>query len=118
MRRSVASYKMAPCKALSAISIAIGLTAVSAAAGQGEIQRKTRLTTAGIEVNVPTGGCTRRSDFSIEAVRTDGRASVVIRRRVPDECKGHFPAGTWIRFTWKELGLTPGIPVTVFEQDP
>jgi hypothetical protein len=77
----------------------------------------TRSTPNGVEVNVSTGGCTERISFIIKSVVKNKEASVIIHRRERDACKGFFPDGTWIAFSWQELGLTPGTSITVFVED-
>src|SRR5262249_19779283 len=63
-------------------------------------------TEAGLSVTVPTGGCTQKSDFEITANRLGaGEASVEIRRPRPDHCKGNFPGGAKLEFTWDDLKL-------------
>jgi hypothetical protein len=60
----------------------------------------------GLEVRVPTGGCTSKGDFGIEknTVGTNHNFITIIRNR-EDFCKGYFPEGTLLHFSWAELGL-------------
>ncbi len=63
-------------------------------------------TDAGLSVTVPTGGCTQKSDFEIKASTvSNGGASVEIRRLRKDTCKGNFPEGLKLVFTWDDLKL-------------
>jgi hypothetical protein len=66
----------------------------------------TETTDAGLSVTVPTGGCTQKSDFEVTArAAKNGRASVEIRRLKRDSCKGNFPEGLKLVFTWDDLKL-------------
>ena len=63
-------------------------------------------TKTGISVTVPTGGCTKKDDFEISSrVLRRGKAIVALRRSKPDDCKGNFPDGLELTFTWSELKL-------------
>jgi hypothetical protein len=75
---------------------ALGPTATAA-----ELQRPVRSASVGVEVNVPTNGCTKKEDFQIVSNENE---ALVLRRTKIDMCKGLFPEGTWITFTKGELG--------------
>jgi hypothetical protein len=63
-------------------------------------------TETGINVTVPTGGCTKKTDFEVRSQDlTEGKAIVELRRLKPDDCKGNFPEGLKLTFTWSELKL-------------
>jgi hypothetical protein len=65
-------------------------------------------TQAGLSVTVPTGGCTNKSDFSIASGPvSNAQASIEIRRLRADTCKGNFPEGVKLVFTWDDLKLPP-----------
>ena len=71
-------------------------------------------TEGGLSVTVPTGGCTDKADFTISAKRdADGTASVEIKRLKPDDCKGNFPRGLKLLFSWTELKLPAGTKLNV-----
>jgi len=71
-------------------------------------------TGAGISVTVATGGCTEKSDFEAGAQpAAKGAANVEIRRLKRDDCKGNFPAGLKLLFTWNELKLPAGTKLHV-----
>jgi hypothetical protein len=61
-------------------------------------------TKTGLTLTVSTGGCTKKSDFEITSHRLKRHvASVEVRRLAPDTCKGNFPEGTKLSFSWSEL---------------
>jgi hypothetical protein len=61
-------------------------------------------TKSGLTLTVSTGGCTKKSDFEIASHRIrKGVASIEARRLMPDVCKGNFPDGMKLSFTWAEL---------------
>jgi hypothetical protein len=66
-------------------------------------------TDAGINVTVPTGGCTKKADFETAAQPSgQGAAKIEIRRLKSDYCKGNFPDGLKLLFTWDDLKLPAG----------
>ena len=79
-------------------------------------------TPAGITITVSTGGCTKKSDFEVSSSSLkNGEASVEFRRRNRDTCKGNFPDGTKLEFTWGDLKLPQGTKLLVknpIEQQP
>ncbi len=71
-------------------------------------------TDAGLNVTVPTGGCTKKADFEVSAQPpSKGAARIEIRRLKIDYCKGNFPDGLKLSFTWDELKLPAGTKLTV-----
>jgi len=65
-------------------------------------------------VTVSTGGCTEKSDFQITSHRIrSGSASVEVRRLNPDACKGNFPDGMTLSFSWKELKLPKKTTISI-----
>ncbi len=71
-------------------------------------------TDSGISVTVPTGGCTKKADFEVSASPVStGAAQVEIRRLKRDYCKGNFPDGLKVLFTWDDLKLAAGTKVTI-----
>ena len=69
---------------------------------------------AGINVTVPTGGCTKKADFEVSASQASiGAAKIEIRRLKLDSCKGNFPDGLKLLFTWDDLKLPAGTKLTV-----
>lgn len=61
-------------------------------------------TKSGLTLTVSTGGCTKKSDFEITSHRLRRHvASVEVRRLASDTCKGNFPEGTTLSFSWSEL---------------
>jgi hypothetical protein len=73
----------------------------------------------GINVTVPTGGCTKKADFEASASQASkGAAKIEIRRLRRDSCKGYFPDGLKFSFTWDDLKLPPGTKLTVANLAP
>ncbi len=71
-------------------------------------------TTAGITITVPTGGCTSKDDFEVSSSPLkDGQASLEFHRLFRDTCKGNFPDGLKLQFTWAELKLPEGTKLSV-----
>jgi hypothetical protein len=71
-------------------------------------ERPIRVLPDGLSINVQTGGCTDKQDFRLG---TDANG-IALLRQTPDTCKGWFPQGKWIDFTWAELatvGITPSM---------
>ncbi len=66
-------------------------------------------TDAGINVTVPTGGCTKKADFQVASQpAAKGEARIEIHRLKSDYCKGNFPDGLKLLFTWDDLKLPAG----------
>jgi len=62
---------------------------------------------SGLILTVSTGGCTKKSDFEITSHRVKKRvASIEVRRLAPDACKGNFPDGMQLSFSWNELRVS------------
>ena len=63
----------------------------------------------GIGFRVYTGGCTCKKSFDlIKKDSTDGKLTQLTLVRVsPDHCKGRFPEGTFIWYSFEELNLAP-----------
>jgi|SRR5208337_3676963 len=63
-----------------------------------------KFTKMGVTLTVWTGGCTKKSDFEIMSRRLKKRVvSIEVRRLAPDVCKGNFPDGVKLLFSWSEL---------------
>ncbi len=68
----------------------------------------------GISVTVPTGGCTSKSDFEMSShMAGDGRAEIEFKRLKPDDCKGNFPRGLKLFFSWNDLKLPAATTLVV-----
>lgn len=68
----------------------------------------------GVNITVPTGGCTSKADFEVSThPGTGGVTDVQIRRLKPDRCKGNFPAGIKLQFTWGDLKVPAGTRLAV-----
>jgi hypothetical protein len=62
----------------------------------------------GITVTVETGGCTARADFLLSTNPAGAKTDIELRRTKPDTCKGNFPDGLKLQFSWADLKLAPG----------
>jgi hypothetical protein len=60
-----------------------------------------------LRIRVSTGGCTTANDFNVNVDRSRGQAHVTLVRVVPDNCKGDFPEGTEIAFSYEAAGVQP-----------
>jgi hypothetical protein len=68
----------------------------------------------GLTLTVPTGGCTKKSDFELtSSPAKNGAAVVEVRRLTPDVCKGNFPDGLKLSFSWAELKLPEHTKISV-----
>jgi hypothetical protein len=75
---------------------------------------KAEPTDAGINVTVPTGGCTKKADFELSSQPpAQGAAKVEIRRLKSDWCKGNFPDGIKFLFSWDDLKLPAGTKLSL-----
>jgi hypothetical protein len=54
---------------------------------------------------VSSGGCTIADHFRLGVKRRNGRVELTLTRLVPDICKGDFPNGTEIAFSYDAAGL-------------
>ena len=72
-----------------------------------------RVTPDGLEIRVPSGGCTSKEHFRLHASKNGGTAKIDIDRLQPDRCKGFFPDGKAFNYTWDELGVPPGAPLDI-----
>lgn len=71
-------------------------------------------TPAGIDVTVPTGGCTKKADFQVSSSPIEnGEAAIEFYRLRRDTCKGNFPDGLKLQFSWAELKLPEGTKLSV-----
>lgn len=69
---------------------------------------------AGVNVTVPTGGCTSKTDFEVSThAGAAGITDVEFRRLNQDTCKGNFPEGVKLQFTWGDLKVPAGTKVAV-----
>ena len=62
----------------------------------------------GIAVTVETGGCTAKADFAVSSTAALGKTEIGLRRAKADTCKGNFPDGLKLQFSWSDLKLSPG----------
>ena len=99
-----------------ALSIAAALLFVPLMSFATERLLPQKETDTSVSVNVSTGGCTTKENFSIARVTAGSPAVVVLKRNTPDRCKGWFPEGTWLDFRKDELGLGRSSSVQFFEE--
>ncbi len=110
----VSQYKVAA----GAACLFIALEARAADAPLAEVVSAEQ-TEAGINVTVPTGGCTKKADFQTAAQPAGkGAARVEIRILKSDHCKGNFPDGLKLLFTWDDLKLAAGTKLTLANPAP
>jgi hypothetical protein len=64
-----------------------------------------RATGDGLRFRVQTGGCTSAQNFQLGVQRSSGQAQLTLTRVVPDSCKGDFPEGTEITFSYDAAGI-------------
>lgn len=69
------------------------------------------VTPTSIEFHVPSGGCTRKSHFGLEIVKTKP-LTVRLVRLTPDYCEAMLPKGVLIHFNFSEIGLGPTLTPT------
>ncbi|HEX7673112.1 MAG TPA: hypothetical protein VF412_03020 [Bdellovibrio sp.] len=62
----------------------------------------------GIEIQVQSGGCTRKEDFKITTEDFQAFKELTLYRTRPDECLAFVPWGTVLFFSHQELGLKSG----------
>ena len=63
-----------------------------------------RVDNAGIEFQVASGGCTDKENFRIEQ-KESLPVELKLIRTLEDLCEMNVPYGTFLRYTYKELGL-------------
>ena len=101
-----------------ALALALALLAAwgNPAGAAQELERivSAEPTPAGIAVTVATGGCTKKADFEVSAsAAVDGKAAIELHRTKPEHCKGNFPDGLKLQYTWADLNLPEGTQLTV-----
>ena len=99
----------------------LGLASVSQTSAQDAASALIAARTGpdGVVFTVPTGGCTSPADFRVAVQRGSGEAAVTLHRLTPDACKGFFPGGMEIAYSWAELGLPPGSALRIVNRiDP
>lgn len=62
---------------------------------------------SGVTIQVLTGGCTRKSDFFIEKEQSEYISFIKFYRQKRDTCLALFRYGTFINFSYEELGIKP-----------
>ncbi len=63
----------------------------------------------GIGFRVYTGGCTCKKSFNLAQSDSNGgkTTKLTLLRISPDYCKGRFPEGTFVWYSFEELNLRP-----------
>lgn len=69
-----------------------------------------------LTLEVSSGGCTQKADFTFYVERNGETATLSFARKRLDTCRSLVAAKTAISFTWAELGLEPNR--TVFLLNP
>lgn len=88
------------CIILPAMCVASELNAKAQVRELAEPIMRYKVCAAGLAITVRTNGCTSKDDFVLS--NKDG--NVTLTRNVPDSCKGFFPAGTVLFWSWGEVG--------------
>lgn len=108
------SVRFKPFAFLLSLGFLAGEKPATAAASTVEELMSAENTPAGIAITVETGGCTKKSDFKVDADQVqNGKAAVEFRRLTADTCKGNFPEGLKLEFTWADLKLPQGTELLV-----
>ncbi len=66
-----------------------------------------------ISIVAHSNGCTQKEDFGADVDRDDGRYRVRFERRRDDNCKALVAEGRRMTWSFAELGIPDGAPVTV-----
>ena len=53
-----------------------------------------------------SGGCTKKEDFRLDIEVYNKMTYVTLYRVIPDYCKAFVPFGTYVAFTYGELGIS------------
>ena len=61
-----------------------------------------------LHVRVYSGGCTEKSDFRYEIQELAPGKGIIFYRTRPDDCRPFIPTGKTLRYSYSELGLSPG----------
>jgi len=62
----------------------------------------------GVVFQVYSGGCTDKNSFVVEHSVVDKEKVITLMRVRPDYCKAFFFFGTYVDFTYDELGIDRG----------
>lgn len=65
------------------------------------------VTGSGISIRVFTGGCTEKNNFKLKRQTKPYGLEIEFERVSDDRCKGNFPYGIIIDYSWEELGIPP-----------
>jgi hypothetical protein len=99
-----------------AIASSIALSCRCATADPAELEEllASERTPAGIDITVETGGCTGKSDFEVTSDPVkNGEAGIAFRRLTRDDCKGFYPKGLKLHYSWTDLKLPEGTKLSV-----
>jgi hypothetical protein len=99
-----------------AIASSIALSCRCAMADPAELEEllASERTPAGIDITVETGGCTGKSDFEVTSDPVkNGEAGIAFRRLTRDDCKGFYPKGLKLHYSWTDLKLPEGTKLSV-----
>jgi hypothetical protein len=96
---------------------ALCAVAVVPVAGARDIVRPHRVIDKGLEILLPSGGCTSERDF-VAAVDPANTARLLLKRLRRDDCKAFHPDGLWIPFSSPPVGPDAARALTVIEIVP
>ena len=68
---------------------------------------------AEISIVAHSNGCTQKDDFSADVNQDNGRYRVRFEREEEDNCKAFVPEGRRMTWSFRELGIPEGSPVTI-----
>ncbi len=97
---------------IASLLLALSGTVASADPRLGEPLLGLRVNSDGITYYVYSGGCTEKSDFEVNILKSSPIQLQLIRLK-PDICEVYVPDGVEIFFGWDEVGLQKGMPFRV-----
>lgn len=62
---------------------------------------------------VSSNGCTKKQDLIPIVSLQDGAAVITLRRIDEDKCREELVEGVELKWSFEELGLTPGSPISI-----
>lgn len=66
------------------------------------------VTQGGVQIQVPSGGCTWKKHFQVTQEFKDGVHHLAFVRLQQDPCRAYIPYGEILTFSFEELGLKAG----------
>ena len=115
MRRNIALCAVAAVAALAGACASIGDQAVRTADMPGQLEpiHAAAFTKDQAVFWVSSNGCTRKEDLIPIVSLQGGNAVITLRRIDEDKCRDSRAEGVELKWSFEELGLKPGSPVSV-----